>query len=283
MPTTLARSVSVEGIGLHSGQPTLVTLVPAPPETGRVFVRTDLPGEPAIPALWPHVSSTHRATSLCKDNAGVSTVEHLLAALVGLGIDNVRIETTAEELPALDGSATPWVAALDAAGRQDQPGPTTVLAPTSPIRITQGNRSLVLDPATVCSLRVQVDFDHPDVGVQELDLPLDESSFRNELAWARTFGFEQELEHLRAQNLVRGASLENAVVYGKQGVLNPEGLRSPDEVVRHKALDLVGDLALLGQPILGRLTAIRPGHGMAIALVRALAQSNSSRPGSNPG
>ncbi len=276
MPTTLARSESVAGIGLHSGQPAQVTLVPSPPGTGRVFVRMDLPGEPIIPALWPHVSSTHRATSLCKDNAAVSTVEHLLAALVGLGIDNVRIETTAEELPALDGSATPWVAALDAAGRQDQPGPAPVLAPTRPIRVSQGNRSLVLVPAPVCSLRVQVDFDHPDVGVQELDLPLDESTFRNELAWARTFGFEQELEHLRAQNLVRGASLENAVVYGDRGVINPEGLRSPDEVVRHKALDLVGDLALIGQPILGRLTAIRPGHGMAITLVQALAQSNST-------
>jgi len=236
-------------------------------------VRTDLPGAPDIPALWSQVSDTNRATSLCRGNATVSTVEHLLAALAGLGIDDVRIETTAEELPALDGSATEWVAALDVAGRQQHPSPNTPLAPSHSIQVGDSERSLSLSPAPVFSLHVQVEFEHPDVGFQEIDLSLDESTFRRELAWARTFGFEQELEHLQAQNLVRGVSLENAVVYGEEGVLNPGGLRSPDEVVRHKALDLLGDLALLGRPFLGRLTARRPGHSLALALVQALAES----------
>lgn len=273
---TLARPVTCRGIGVHSGRPAHLRILPAEQGTGIVFVRTDLAGRPTIPAQEAHVVETTLATTLGLDEARVSTVEHLLAALLALGIDNAIVEVDGPEVPIMDGSAAPFVKLLTAAGRAALDAPRATLVVDRPVRVHDGNRAIAVEPASGFEIAYEIDFDHAAIRPQTLSLALDPERFVTDLAPARTFGFLAEVEALKARGFARGGSLENAVVIGQDRVLNPEGLRFPDEFVRHKALDLVGDLALLGTPVRGRVVAARGGHHLHALLVRALLEDRSA-------
>jgi UDP-3-O-[3-hydroxymyristoyl] N-acetylglucosamine deacetylase len=274
--TTVARPITSRGVGVHSGQPVRLTIHPAPAGSGVAFVRTDLPGQPRIPARADSVVDTRLATTLGRGGARVSTVEHLLAALAGVGVDNATIELDAPEAPIMDGSAAPWVTLLAAAGRRELDAPRTTLVVDRRVAVRVGDREISVEPSPRFEIAYEIAFHHAAVASQSLDLALDPACFASELAPARTFGFLGELEALKASGLARGGSLENAVVIGPDRILNPEGLRFPDEFVRHKALDLVGDLALLGLPVRGRVAVARGGHQLHTALVSALLADRSA-------
>jgi len=258
MQNTLAARFSLQGVGLHSGRSVRCEVQPGDVDTGFVFLRTDLSNAPEIPGRWPFVKASPLATTLECEGVSVSTVEHLLSALYGLGVDNARILLDCEEVPVLDGSAEPWCEAIESVGRVEQNRPAHRLGESVPIQIKDGARRLEWQPGDGLQVNVEVAFPH--VGQEALGLTVTPENFRKELAWARTFGFEDQLEALRAQGLAKGGSLDNALVFGGQGVLNPGGLRGEREVVRHKILDLIGDLALSGLRMSGRLTVERPGH-----------------------
>ncbi|MFT4977294.1 MAG: UDP-3-O-[3-hydroxymyristoyl] N-acetylglucosamine deacetylase [Myxococcota bacterium] len=272
---TLKRPVEVAGVGLHSGADVTARLLPAPPNTGVVFHNGDHPDATPIPARYTSVQDTRLATTLGNTTWRVSTVEHLLAALWASGLSNVIIEITGGEVPVLDGSAAPWCAALSEAGRQPQAAARPLLVVTAPVSVRDGARRAELLPGPGLELSARIDFSHPLIGEQALSVELTASRFETELSWARTFGFLSDVEALRAAGLARGGGLNNAVVYDGSGVLNPEGLRGEGEAVRHKLLDMVGDLALTGVDIQGRFRAIRPGHALNLMLVRALFEAPS--------
>ena len=267
---TLHRPVQVRGIGLHSGQEVSVRLLPAPAGAGLTFTSADRPDCEPLPARYDQVLDTRLATTLGNAHWKVSTVEHLLAALLAEGIDNAIIEVTGEEIPVLDGSAAPWVEQIRAVGRTDQAALRRTLVVTSPVEVRDGDRVASLRPADGLEVAATIAFAHPGIGEQQLSLKLQNGTFGHELAWARTFGFLAEVEAMHRMGLALGGGLDNAVVYDDDGVLNPDGLRGPDEAVRHKMLDMVGDLALAGVAVQGRFEAIRPGHALNQALVRAL-------------
>lgn len=266
MQSTLGRSLEVYGLGLHSGQEVHVCLSPADPGTGRLFIVKGT----SIPATAEHVIDTRLATTLGRNGAKVSMVEHLCAALYASHVDNVVIEVHGGEVPVLDGSARLWLEAIHSAGVVPQGRPRPSLKLDHPVVVQQDGGWIRLDPEEGLHLDVGIHFDHPVIGQQRWSGPVDPLTFRRELAWARTFGFLKDAERLRASGLARGASLENTVVYDEAGVVNPDGLRAPDEAIRHKALDAVGDLSLLGIPVHGRLSAWRAGHHLHYALVREL-------------
>ena len=268
---TIAEKVSCTGIGLHTGAPVQMTLLPARVGTGVVFARTDLPEAVEIPARCRHVRSTQLATSLGAEGASVGTVEHLLAALYGLGVDNLRVEVDGPELPVMDGSAAPFAYLIRSAGVFDQQVPRPRLRVRRPLEVRRGDGVARIEPFAGFAVRYAVEFSHPAIGRQELEWrAAGAERFERELSTARTFGFLRDVEELRRAGFARGASLENTVVIGESRVLNPEGLRWPDEFVRHKMLDLLGDLALLGVPIQGRVCVSRGGHALHRALVQAL-------------
>lgn len=273
---TLSRPIHVRGIGLHGGQEVSVRLLPAPPNAGLSFTAAGQPDIPPLPARFDQVIDTRLATTLGGDRFKVATVEHLLAALMAEGIDNAEIEVTGEEIPVLDGSAAPWVEQIRAAGRTDQDVPRRTLVITAPVEVTDGDRTARLVPAEALEVAATIIFDHPVIGQQQLAVRLENGTFGHELAWARTFGFLGEVEAMHRMGLALGGGLDNAVVYGQDGVVNPDGLRGPDEAVRHKLLDMVGDLALAGVAVQGRFEAIRPGHALNQALVRALFEAPQS-------
>lgn len=265
---TLGRAVSLTGESLHRGTATRVELRPADPDTGFVFVRDDQPGR--IPAHQASVVGTLLATTLGNGLWSVATVEHLLAALRGVGLDNVEIAVDGEEVPALDGSARAWVDLVVEAGLVYQDAPRRHLVIRRPVEIRQGDRWARLSPASQLEIQARIDFAHPDVGQQQLDLTLINGAFVEHLCWARTFGFLTDVDRMRQMGLAQGGGLHNAIVYDDDGPLNPEGLRAQDELVRHKLLDMLGDLALAGHPVVGRLEAVRPGHALTVALVGQL-------------
>ena len=267
---TLATTVATRGVGVHSGQPVTLALKPAPIDHGVAFVRTDLPGAPTVPALWQHVVETRLSTVLAEGGARVGTIEHLMAALRALRIDNVRIELDGPEVPILDGSAAPWVSLIDRAGPLAQAAPRRVLRVLRAVRIAEGDKWAMLLPDERERFSIEIDFDDPVIGRQRADFTLDADAFRDRIAAARTFGFMRDIASLQAQGLALGGSLDNAVVIGEGGVLNREGLRFDDEFVRHKLLDCIGDLYLAGAPILGRVVASRTGHALNHALLQAL-------------
>ena len=270
--TTLGRAAVIAGVGVHGGLPATLTLRPAAADTGVVFVRTDLPGRPAIPARADTVCDTRLATVIgdgCE--ATVATVEHLMSALAGLGVDNLIAEIdSGPETPIGDGSAAQFVAAIDEAGLARLEAPRRYLEILEPVEIAAPGKRVALVPADRFELSVEIIFDAPVIGRQTLDVVLDPAAFRREIAGACTFGFLAEVEQLRAAGLGRGASLENTIVVDANGVMNPQTLRRPDDFVRHKALDALGDLALVGHPILGRYEASCAGHALNNQLVRAL-------------
>jgi UDP-3-O-[3-hydroxymyristoyl] N-acetylglucosamine deacetylase len=260
---TIRRSVALEGIGLHSGKPVRVTLSPAPPDSGIVF-RIGHDGQP-IPAAPESVVDSHYATTIGRNGCRIQTVEHLMAAAAGLGIDNLTVEVEGTEVPAMDGSAKPFVALLNAAGRTAQMARRRPITIRQPIHVGEGNRWIEIVPAAELRISYTLDNDHPAIGTQVLSCVPTEESFVNEFAPARTYGFLKDLGAMRKHGLALGGSLENAIVVGKRGTLN--GLRYRDEFVRHKVLDLIGDLALLGRPIVGHVIARNAGHGLNFELV----------------
>ncbi|MDB4874148.1 MAG: lpxC fabZ [Gemmatimonadetes bacterium] len=266
---TIARPVSLEGIGLHLGAACHLSFRPAPSGAGITFCRTDLPGAPMIPALAANAVLTERRTQLGQDPVSVHTVEHVLAAVVGCGIDDLEIALDAAEPPIMDGSAAPFVEALTSAGIVEQAGEVQYLTLRRPLRLVDGESVYEACPASELELNVTIEFPHATIGTQRACFRVTRESFARELAPARTFGFVHEVEALRAKGLIQGASLDNAVVLDENGVIGTT-LRWPDEFVRHKALDCVGDLALAGARVRARITATKPSHRGTVMLVRAM-------------
>jgi UDP-3-O-[3-hydroxymyristoyl] N-acetylglucosamine deacetylase len=240
--------------------------MPAPPSTGIVFIRTDLDRFP-IAASWRHVARVSYATSLMRKGVLISTTEHLLSAFFSLGLDNAYVEIDNLEVPILDGSALPYVDMLSRAGFRTYRRRRKYLRIRRPVTIQDGERRISLLPADHFELSCDVFFSHPLVGRQSIEMEVSAERYAAEIAPARTFGFSAELDKMLDMGLIRGASLENALCFENDGVKNPGGLRFPDECVRHKALDLIGDLALVGRPLLGHVIAERAGHAMHTALV----------------
>jgi UDP-3-O-[3-hydroxymyristoyl] N-acetylglucosamine deacetylase len=269
---TLAAPVRFAGVGVHSGHSVNVTIRPAPANSGVVFVRSDIQvGDNRIPARGDAVVRTTLGTVIGNAaGATVSTIEHLMAALAALGVDNALVEVDGAELPIMDGSAQPFVRLLDKAGLRPLDAPRRYIEILEPIEVADGDRRASLVPCDRFEMAFEIDFDSDAIGRQTVDLVVDEATFRAELADSRTFGFAHEVDALREAGLARGGTLDNVVVIDGDRVLNPEGLRRPDELVRHKALDALGDLYLLGGPLIGRFEGVRAGHGLNNALVRAL-------------
>ena len=264
--TTLQRPVEATGVGLHSGVPVKIRILPAPPSTGIVFVRTDLEGF-QVPASWRHVARVSYATSLMRQGVLISTTEHLLSVFYSMGVDNAYVEIDNLEVPILDGSGLPFARLLEGVGLKTYRRLRRYLRIRRPVSVEDRGKRISILPAEDFRLSCEVFFNHPLVGHQMLEMEVTPSRYASDIAPARTFGFENELDQMRDMGLIRGASLENAVCFDGTGVLNPEGLRFSDECCRHKALDLIGDLALIGRPLLGHVVAERAGHAMHTALV----------------
>ncbi len=246
-------------------------ILPSPADSGITFVRTDLKGDNRVAATGLNVVATRLGTVIGNEaGATVSTIEHLMAAMAALGVDNAVVELDGPEVPIMDGSAQPFVQMIEHAGVRRQEAPRRYIEILDTVEVADGDKRATLSPASRFEMAFEIAFDSPVVGRQRVDLPIDEASFREELADCRTFGFLHEVEALRAAGLARGGSLENAVVIDGDVILNPEGLRRPDEFVRHKALDAVGDLYVLGHPVIGRFEGIKAGHSVNNAVVRAL-------------
>ena len=271
---TLKTSIGCSGIGLHSGAKITMVLHPAEAGTGIRFRRVDINGGGAIvPAIWSAVHDTRMNSCLRNDDGVVvGTVEHLMAALSGMQIDNCLIEINGPEVPVMDGSAAPFLFLIECAGVVEQSAPRQVIKVLKPISVKDGDRIASLTPAPGFSVRFEIDFASSAISRQEFFVNLSRGAFKSEISRARTFGFEQEVAFLRANGLARGGSLDNAVVIDSTGsrVLNDDGLRYPDEFVRHKVLDAVGDLYLAGAPLIGHFHGIRCGHALNNQLLRAL-------------
>jgi UDP-3-O-[3-hydroxymyristoyl] N-acetylglucosamine deacetylase len=264
---TIRKPVSLEGVGLHSGKPVRLTLGPASGDSGIVFRA----GGETIPAAPESVVDSHYATTIGKNGVRIQTVEHLMAAAAGLGVDNLDVLVDGTELPAVDGSAKPFVQALLAAGRTPQSARRRAIRIPHPIRVGAGGRWVQIVPADALRISYTLDNDHPAIGTQVLSWSPTEESFVSEYAPARTYGFLKDLGFLRKSGRALGGSLDNTIVIGKNGTLN--GLRYRDEFVRHKILDLVGDLALLGRPVEGHVIARNAGHALNFELVAAIQQA----------
>lgn len=273
---TLAKEAVYKGVGLHTGNKCQLVFKPAPADHGVVFVRVDLPDRPRLPAHHSIVSSVIRGTTLSLDGeknheARVHTVEHVLSALYGLGIDNMEIEVNANEPPVADGSAAPFLDVLEKAGVRDLDKPRRFFQPDA-LEYRAGETFYEVQPADELTLETMISFKHPFIGEQKVEFTLGAGRFRSDISRARTFCFDYEVEALKRQGLARGGSLDNAVVVGMDRIHNKEKvLRYPDEFVRHKTLDLLGDLFLLGLPLKARIKAYRVGHGHNVNLVKQLA------------
>lgn len=264
--TTIERAVETAGVGLHSGVPVTMRWMPAPAGTGIVFRRTDLGGF-EIPASWRHVQRVSYATSLMRQGVLISTTEHLLSVLHSMGLDNLYIDLDNLEVPILDGSGLPFVRMIQEAGIRKTRRRRRYVKILRRVEVETPGKRISIEPADHFEISCDVFFNHPMVGHQSRWTALTAGEYATEIAPARTFGFSGELEQMRNMGLIRGASLDSAVCFEPDGVLNPGGLRFADEPCRHKILDLIGDLALIGKPILGRVKAERAGHAMHYALV----------------
>lgn len=269
---TIAHPVSLDGVGLHLGEPCCLQFHPAPSGSGITFRRMDLDGAPSIPALAEHALLTERHTQLGNDPVSVHTVEHVLAAVAGCGYDDVEIRLDGPEPPIMDGSAAPFVDALSSAGVTEQHGEIRYLTLRRPLKFSDGESHYEVTPAPDLELDVTIDFPHPMIGVQKCTYRQGREAFVAEIGPARTFGFTREVDALRSMGLIRGASLDNAVVLDDSSVLGSP-LRWPDEFVRHKALDCLGDLALAGMRVRARVTAVKPSHRGTVQLVRAMKEA----------
>jgi UDP-3-O-[3-hydroxymyristoyl] N-acetylglucosamine deacetylase len=269
---TLKTLISASGVGLHTGVKVRMTLRPAPIDTGIVFRRVDLAEPVDIPARAEMVGDTRMASVLVKGDARVYTVEHLMSAFAGLGVDNAYVDLDAPELPSMDGSAGPFVLLLQQAGLEQQAAPKRFLRVKKRVEVTDGDKWVRLDPYDGFRLSFSISFDHPVIerSTQSVTVDFAETSYLKEIARARTFGFMHEVEALRDSGLALGGGLDNAVVLDEYRVLNAEGLRYADEFIRHKLLDANGDLYLLGKPLLAAFSAHKSGHALNNRLLRAL-------------
>lgn len=275
---TLNRPISFVGPGLHSGRVVSMVVQPAPADCGRVFVRQDVPADRAeVPARWNAVTDTRLSTTIAnRFGIRVTTIEHLMAALHAAGVDNARVLLNGPEVPILDGSSAPFTQMIRQAGLFAQRAERWVIVVRKPVRVEDNGKWAALVPDVIPAMEMTIDFGDAVIGRQQLSLTVDRETFEHELADARTFGFRDQVEALRTLDLIRGGSLQNAVLVDKDGIVNPEGLRHADEFVRHKLLDAVGDLALAGMPILGRFIGHRSGHALNNALLRELLQNDAA-------
>lgn len=269
---TLKQAVSATGVGLHNGEKVVITLKPAAIDTGIVFRRTDLPGMPEIQATPEAVHDTRLCSALEQNGARVSTVEHLMSALAGLGVDNLVVEVSASEIPIMDGSSGPFVYLLQSAGLQEQAAPKKFIRIKKTVEVKEADKWVKFEPYHGFKMDFTIDFAHPvfENSGKTVSIDFADNAYINEISRARTFGFMHEVEYLRANGLARGGSLDNAIVLDEYRVLNAEGLRYQDEFAKHKALDAIGDLYMLGHPILGAFTAYKSGHALNNQLLRAL-------------
>jgi UDP-3-O-[3-hydroxymyristoyl] N-acetylglucosamine deacetylase len=269
---TLRNSIRATGIGLHTGKKIMMTLKPAPPDTGICFRRIDLPEPVDIPARAENVGDTTLGTTLVHGEARISTVEHLLSAFAGLGVDNACVEVTAAEVPIMDGSAGPFVFLLQSAGIEQQDAPKRFIRVKKSVLVEDGDKWARFDAFEGFKVNFEIEFDHPIFKrrLQRATMDFSTTSFLKEISRARTFGFMRDLETLRAHNLALGGTLDNAIVLDDVGVMNEDGLRYEDEFVKHKILDAIGDLYLLGHSLIGEFSGHKSGHGLNNRLLRAL-------------
>lgn len=269
---TLKNSIRATGVGLHSGEKVYLSLKPAPVNTGIIFRRTDLEGANEVEANFDQVGDTTMSTTLIKGNVRVDTVEHLLSAMAGLGIDNAFVELSAPEVPIMDGSAGPFVFLLQSAGIAEQDAPKEFIRIKKPVEVRQDDKYARFAPFDGFKVTFTIDFNHPvvDEGNQQTSLDFSSTSFVKEVSRARTFGFMKDIEFLRSQNLALGGSLNNAIVVDEFSILNEDGLRYEDEFVKHKVLDAVGDLYLLRKSLIGEYIGFKSGHGLNNLLLREL-------------
>jgi UDP-3-O-[3-hydroxymyristoyl] N-acetylglucosamine deacetylase len=273
---TIRKKTLVRGIGIHSGDACTLTFRPAPADTGVYFVRTDLPGSPSIKVSALNVQATSHATTIGGADFSVATIEHCLSALLALRIDNLFIELDGPEIPIGDGSARDFLKALLEVGLVEQDQPRKYCYITEPIYFSEGDKHAYVVPYHGLRLTVTIDFPHPSIGLQKMDLDINEESFGRDVANARTFGFLKDVEAMKSRGLAKGGSLENAIVLDHESVINPEGLRFNDEFVRHKTLDALGDLVTLEMPLMGHVVLYKAGHDVMNKLVRKIMDSPKS-------
>ena len=257
---TLKNEVSCTGIGLHSGRTVELTIRPAPPDTGIRFIRKDILGRPVVRAHFENVVDTNLSTTIGTNGHRVSTIEHLMAAFFGLGIDNARVEVDGPEVPIMDGSAAPFVFLIKSAGIKEQKNPKRFRVIKKPLKIREGNRIISLLPSNELKISCSIDFNHPLIRNQKYELHFSGKDFVEEISRARTFGFLKDIQTMWENGLAMGGSLDNAIVIDEYRVLNEDGLRYHDEFVRHKILDFLGDLAILGCPVIGHFVVQKSGH-----------------------
>ena len=269
---TLKNVIRATGVGLHTGEKVYLTLRPAAPDSGIIFRRVDLDEPVEIPAIPENVGDTTLSTTLIKDGVRISTVEHLLSAMAGLGIDNAYVDLNAAEVPIMDGSAGPFVFLIQSAGIEEQNAPKRFIRIKKPVKVQDGDKWVRFEPFDGFKVAFTIDFDHPAFkeGSQIAEVDFSTTSFVREVSRARTFGFMNQIEQLRANNLALGGSLDNAVVVDDYRVLNEDGLRYVDEFVKHKILDSIGDLYLLGHSLIGAFSGHKSGHALNNQLLRAL-------------
>jgi UDP-3-O-[3-hydroxymyristoyl] N-acetylglucosamine deacetylase len=275
---TLKNVTRATGVGLHTGHKVVLSLRPAAPNSGIVFCRSDLPGNPLIRAHALNVTDTRLSTTIEENGVKVGTVEHLMSAFAGLGIDNACVDVSAPEVPIMDGSAGPFVFLLQSAGVEEQPVPKKYIRVKKSVTVENGDKWARIEPFDGYKISFTIIFDHPVIGATSPSVTVDfaETSYVKEVARARTFGMTADLENMRAQGLATGGSMENAIVVDDFRVLNQDGLRYEDEFVKHKILDAVGDLYLLGHPLIGAVTAFKSGHALNNQLIRTLAADQSA-------
>ena len=269
---TLKKQVSATGVGLHNGEKVTLTLKPGAIDSGIVFTRADLPGAPTIQARPEAVRDTRMCSALEHNGARVATVEHLMSALAGLGVDNIIVDVTASEIPIMDGSSGPFIFLLQSAGIVEQPAPKKFIKIKKLVEVKESDKWVKFEPYHGFKMDFTIDFAHPvfENSGQNVKIDFADNSYVKEISRARTFGFMQEVEYLRANGLARGGSLDNAIVLDEYRILNTDGLRYEDEFAKHKVLDAIGDLYMLGHPLLGSFTAYKSGHALNNALLRAL-------------
>ena len=273
---TLSQSVSIAGTGVHSGKQTRLAIKPAPENHGIKFRRLDLPGTQDIQALFKLVVDTSLATVLGTNGAIVSTIEHLMASFAGLEIDNALVELDDYEIPIMDGSAKIFTQLIKKAGIVKQAAPKQFFIVKKPIKVTDNDKSVIVYPESCFKITCGIDFTHPLIGKQKVTFDRAKNNFEKEISYARTFGFIQDLELLKKFSLGKGGSLDNAIIIDKDKILNEEGLRYPDEFVRHKLLDSLGDFSLLGMPIQGHIVTYKSGHALNHLFIKTFLENNDA-------
>ncbi len=273
---TLSQKVSVSGTGVHSGKKINLTIKPAPENHGIKFRRADLPGTHDIPAIFKMVVDTSLATVLGINGTIISTIEHLMASFAGLGIDNALVEVDDYEIPIMDGSSWIFTQLIEKAGIKKQTAPKHFIIVKEPIKVTDNDKSVAIYPEPVFKITCKIDFNHPLIGKQEIIFDKAKNNFGKEISQARTFGFVKDLELLKKFSLAKGGSLDNAIVIDKDRILNKEGLRYPDEFVRHKLLDSLGDFSLLGMPIKGHIVTYKSGHALNHLFIKKLLENKNA-------